>query len=211
MLEHHAAVMAAPRHPRAVDFHASAGGVIKAHGDAQRRGLAASARPDQGDDLAVFGFHAEAVERAHHPGLASDPQGKVARDLDQADAAHAGLLARACGRFGANDVVGDFESSIGFFSRPALTSSICIQSILSSGFQLGVDVLVAQDFVIDEGRARIVGLGAGDLEGELQRLVAVRHRMPQSLHRAARERSGVVAASASTLPVVTRQTRMNSA
>ena len=53
MLEHHAAVVAAAVDLAAVDGDAAAGRRIEAHGDAQRRGLAAAGRSDQRDDLAV--------------------------------------------------------------------------------------------------------------------------------------------------------------
>ena len=53
MLEHHAAIVAAAGDRDAVDRHPAAARGFEPHRDAQRRGLAAAARADQRDDLAV--------------------------------------------------------------------------------------------------------------------------------------------------------------
>src|SRR5215510_10540374 len=87
-LEHHAAVEPAAGHLAAVHRHLAVRGGLEPHDNAQRRGLAAAGRPDEGDNLAVVHGEADAVERLHDLHGAVDAQREALGDFDKADLTH---------------------------------------------------------------------------------------------------------------------------
>src|SRR6266567_2091449 len=67
LLEHHAAIAARPAHGRAVARNGSLGGAQEAGDRLEQRGLAAAARPHQGDELAGPDGKIDRFGRLHRP------------------------------------------------------------------------------------------------------------------------------------------------
>src|SRR5947209_4190399 len=130
MLEHHAAIMPAAFDLNPVNRDLTAAGGFEAHGNAQRGGLAASAWPDERDDLTIAHAEIQVAQCRHGVLHAVDAQREALRDIDEIDRAHYFASSSALARIsGAMTLV----RSAGFGMLPFLSNMSWVQASLSIG------------------------------------------------------------------------------
>ena len=83
VLEHETEIGVGPAHRRAVDPDGSAGGLQKASDQGQQGALAATARSDDGNELAASDFEIGLLQRHHFRSVLSDERFPDSFDLDQ--------------------------------------------------------------------------------------------------------------------------------
>ena len=88
MLEHHAAVVAAAFHFAPVDGDLAGARALETHGDAQRGGLAAARRADEGYHLALAHGEIQTLKRVHGLQCAVDVQREALGEVDDVDFTH---------------------------------------------------------------------------------------------------------------------------
>jgi hypothetical protein len=93
LLEDDAAIVPGALHRSAVHQHGAAGGPEQAGQDAEQRGLAAPARPDHREELALGDVEVEAVERQH--ALAGEGIDVLVTESSEGDLGGHGLRAPA--------------------------------------------------------------------------------------------------------------------
>src|SRR5882757_3936958 len=130
MLEHHAAVMPTAFDHDAVHGDLPAARIFEPHRDAQRGGLAAAARADQRDDLAVADLEVQVIERRHGLRHAVDAQRKPLRHVDEIHRAHYFTSSSALARISGATT---FVRSAGFGMLPFFSSMSWVQASLSIG------------------------------------------------------------------------------